>query len=57
MSEAILTFIGCCLWGFIYIAALICIPYFIIIFIVAIIQDFWHRWNGKGGANYRFPPW
>lgn len=57
MGDTILTFIGLFLWGFICVATLVCIPYYIIIFIVAIIQDLWQRWKGKGGANYRFPPW
>ena len=57
MGESILIFFGSCLTIFICIIALIGIPVLFIIFIVAIIQDFWHRWKGKGGANYRFPPW
>ncbi len=57
MGEAILVFIGKCLWGFACIMALIG-PFILLFwFIVGTIQSLIQIWKGKGGSNYRFPPW
>lgn len=57
MGEAILVFIGKCLWGFACIMALIGPFVLLFWFIVGTIQSLIQIWKGKGGSNYRFPPW
>ena len=58
MGEAILVFIGKCLWGFACIMALIGPFVLLFWFVVGMVQFFRQTWKtGKDDTNYRFPPW